>query len=146
MAEASGKVRGAAVLVFAVAVTASGPAAARWTVTKDISVRETYTDNVFVGSAAPTSDYVTQVTPGIAVEGTSPRLKGIFRYNPTALFYANNPNQNYIANNLFGQGTLTGLERFFFVDMNASITQSFITPFAAQPGDLANITPNRSEA
>src|SRR4051812_47991771 len=120
MAEARGKRRGAAVLVFAVAVTASGAAGARWTVTKDISLRETYTDNVFVGSPTSTSDFITQVTPGIGIEGTSPRVQGKFRYSPTALFYANNPSQNYVANNLFAQGRLTALERFLFVDVNGS--------------------------
>ena len=145
MAEASGHSRGAAVFVLALATTASGPAAALWTVTPEITVRETYTDNVFVGSPSATSDFVTQVTPSIGVSGTSPRLKGTFRYSPTALFYAQNPSQDYIANNLFAQGTLTAVERFFFVDVNGSVTQNFVTPFAPQPGDLVNITPNRSE-
>src|SRR4051812_45974701 len=100
MAEASGKPWGATVAVFAVAITSSAPAAARWTVTPDITVRETYTDNVFIGGFAgnpASSDFATQVTPGIAIEGTSPRLRGTFRFNPTAILYARNPSQDYVA-------------------------------------------------
>jgi len=144
MAEASAQRAGAAVLLLALALNAD-QAAATWTVTPDVTVRETYTNNVFFAGSTPISDFATQVTPGIRIDGSGPRFSATFRYNPTALFYARNPSQDYIANNLFTQGTLSAVERFFFVDFNGAIAQSFITPFAATPADLVNITPNRVE-
>src|SRR5439155_50750 len=79
------------------------------------------------------SDFVTQITPGIRINGSGPRLRASFDYRPTALFYAQNSEQNRVLQNLFGNGTLEALERFFFVDATGSIAQGYITPLGARP-------------
>jgi uncharacterized protein (PEP-CTERM system associated) len=117
----------------------------RWTVAPSIDVRETYTDNAFVGSFEPRSDWVTQVTPAIRIDGRSPRLTAHLNYAPSALFYANNKEANDVANFLDAFARLEAVEKFFFVEGAANVTQNFITPFAAQPGDLTINTPNRFE-
>ena len=121
------------------------PAGATWTVAPDITVRETYTDNVFVGSSTRESDFVTQATPGLTINGAGRRFRANFRYNPSVLLYAHNSSENNVANNLLGQGTLEAVERFLFVDANAAVGQGFVSPLAPQPTDIVNVTANRTE-
>jgi uncharacterized protein (PEP-CTERM system associated) len=123
----------------------SSAGAANWTVIPDITLRETYTDNAFLASAPGRHDFVTQVTPGIRVDGRSPRLTANLSYAPTALFYAHNSSANNIANRLNAFGRLEAVEKFFYVEANGNISQNYISPFAAQPNDLITITPNRVE-
>jgi uncharacterized protein (PEP-CTERM system associated) len=61
------------------------------------------------------------------------------------LFYARNSEANDVINNLDAFGRLEAVEKFFFVEASANISQSFITPFAPQPGDIAISTQNRIE-
>ena len=117
-----------------------------WTVTPDITLRETYTDNLFLGSTVRNShDFITEVTPGIRIDGRSARLTARINSRPSALFYARNNQSNDVVNNLDAFGRLEAVERFFFVDARASITENFITPFAPQPAEIATVTPNRFE-
>ena len=125
---------------------AAGSAAADWRVAPDITLRETYTDNVFFGAGPRTDDFITQVTPGIRIDGKSARLTASLDYRPSALFYARESDFNDVVNNLAGYGRLEAVENFFFIDAAASITQNFISPFARQPGDITTISLNRFES
>jgi uncharacterized protein (PEP-CTERM system associated) len=124
---------------------AANAAAASWTVRPEITLRETYTDNAFIGSGTPRSDWVTQVTPGIRIDGRGPRLTANLSYFPSAVFYARNSEGNDVINNLDAFGRLEAVEKFFFVEAGANISQSFISPFAPQPGDIAIASQNRIE-
>jgi uncharacterized protein (PEP-CTERM system associated) len=126
-------------------LAAANAGAANWVVTPDIRVRETYTDNVFLGSAQRQDDFITEVTPGIRIDGRSPRLTATFDYRPSAVLYVDNKEQNDLANNLSAFARLDAAERLF-IEAAANINQSFISPFAPQPPDLANSTRNRVEA
>ena len=117
----------------------------RWTVRPEITVREAYTDNAFIGTGTPRSDWVTQVTPGIRIDGRSPRLTASVNYAPSAIYYARNSEGNDFVNNLDAFGRLEAVEKFFFVDARARIGQDFVNPFVAQPVDLTTATPNRRE-
>ena len=125
---------------------AAANAAADWKVAPDITLRETYTDNVFFGAGPRTDDFITQVTPGIRIDGKSPRLTASLDYRPSALLYARESDFNDVVNNLAGFGRLEAVEKLFFVDAAASITQNFISPFARQPGDITTISLNRFES
>jgi len=127
------------------ALSAAKGGAAKWTVIPSVELRETYTDNAFIGSDPARSDFITQVTPGIRIDGRSPRLAANLRYTPSALFYARNSEANDVANYLDASGRLEAVEKFFFVEAAANVNQSFITPFAPQPGDITTVTQNRVE-
>ncbi len=126
-------------------LTTGHAAAASWTVQPDITLRETYTDNAFLGAGERRRDFITEVTPGIRIEGRSPRLTARLNYRPTALIYARHSEANDIANNLDAFGRLEAVEKHFFIDATGNITQNFISPFAARPAELATSTPNRFE-
>jgi len=139
---------GLAAAVFAAAASQAGIAAAQpagWTVVPEITLRETYTDNAFVGTAPRRHDFVTQVNPGLRIEGRTPRLTTHFNYQPSALLYSRFSEGNNVVNNLDASARLEAVERIFFVEALGSITQNFISPFAAQPADITSVTPNRIE-
>lgn len=116
-----------------------------WTVQTDLTLREIYTDNAFLGVGDPRHDFVTEVTPGIRIDGRSLRLTANFSYRPSALFYARNDQANDVVNNLAAFARLEAVERFFFVEALGSISQSFFSPFAPRPGEIAINTANRTE-
>src|SRR5947209_13430266 len=140
-----GSARRAAATVLFLGLAASHNAEAKWSISPDIALRETYTDNVFITGSTRASDLVTQITPGIRIEGSGARFKGALRYAPSAIFYSRNSQFDRIANNLQGLGTLEALERFLFVDASAAISQGFISPTSPQPADQTTITSNRLE-
>jgi uncharacterized protein (PEP-CTERM system associated) len=116
-----------------------------WSVQPSIDVRETYTDNAFPDSTEAKSDFVTQVTPGIRIEGRTPRLTANFNYAPTVLFFARNNDANDVVNNLSAYANLEAVERFFFIEGSGYIAQSYVSPFAPRPTDIVNSTQNRLE-
>jgi uncharacterized protein (PEP-CTERM system associated) len=121
-------------------------AGAQWTVTPDVTLTETYNDNpTLAGSDAKRYDFVTQVSPGLRIDGSGPRFRANFDYRPTVLFYARNSQEDRLVNSLNAFGSLEAVDNFFFVDLTSSITQNFVSPFGARPADIATITPNRTE-
>lgn len=134
--------RGAAALVVLVAAHSR---AADWTISTEIGLRETYTDNAFIGTTPRREDFVTEITPSLRIDGRSARLTASLHYRPSALVYARHSEGNDVVNNLDASARLEAVERFFFIDALGSVTQNFISPFAAQPADIATASPNRIE-
>jgi uncharacterized protein (PEP-CTERM system associated) len=116
-----------------------------WAVQPSITLRETYTDNAFPDSTEARSDFITQVTPAIRIEGRTPRLTANFNYAPTALFFAQNREANDVVNNLSAYANLEAVERFFFVEGSGYVAQTYVSPFAPRPADITNTTQNRVE-
>jgi uncharacterized protein (PEP-CTERM system associated) len=120
--------------------------AAAWTTQTEIGVRETYNDNATFGtSGAEEDDFITELSAGLRIDGRGARLSGNFEYRPLLLFYARNSQEDRLVNFLRASGNLEVLEKFFFIDAFASISQEFISPFGARPGDITIATPNRTE-
>jgi uncharacterized protein (PEP-CTERM system associated) len=120
--------------------------AAGWTITPDITLTERYNDNTTLGaSGRENSDFITQVTPGLRIDGSGPRFRASFDYRPSALFYARNSREDRLVNSLRAFGSLEAVENFFFVEAVGSITQNFISPFGDRPDDIAVVTANRTE-
>ncbi len=128
-----------------IAAAAERPLTRAWTVRPEITLRETYTDNAFFGTGTARSDFITQVTPGIRIDGASPRLIANLNYAPSALFYARNSEGNDFVNNLDAYGRVEAVEKFFFIEARGRISQEFINPFVAQPGDITTATSARQE-
>ena len=120
--------------------------AGKWTVTPDINVRETYTDNASLVAVPTEGEFVTQVAPGIHIAGAGGRFKGNLDYTANAIFYGRNSAQDRVANYLNANGTLEAIEKFFYVDAYGNVSQTFVSPFAPQPSDVTSITSNRAES
>jgi uncharacterized protein (PEP-CTERM system associated) len=117
-----------------------------WTIVPSIGLRGTYTDNVSLAAVPEAGDFVTDIYPGLAVSGRGPRFSANLNYTGNALFYSRNPEQDRLANTLSAFANLEAVEKLFFVDALANVSQSYISPFAPRPTDITTITANRTEA
>ena len=126
-------------------VFAATPVAAEsWRLSASASATETYTSNA---NYSPTSfaegDFVTSVTGALQVRGEGARLKLNGSVAGTGTFYATQTQNNSFAPSVNLAGNLEAIEKFAYVDAQASVSQTFLSPFGAQPGDLVNATQNR---
>jgi uncharacterized protein (PEP-CTERM system associated) len=133
------------VVSAALAVIAFPAQAETWRLTPSISLTETWSDNInLAGSEAARSDLVTEVTPTLSFRGKGSRVTIDGTVSVPVLFYlrtgAYNDNFYPLADI---RGQVEAIEKFFYVEGLVSVTQPFLTPFGAQPGDLTNATQNR---
>ncbi len=122
--------------------------AADWTITPSISASEMYSDNIFLSpSPNQLSDFVTTLMPGIAVQGTSDRLKAKMNYSLQDINYAKYSSFDYITQQLSASGNADLIGKTLFLDAAASISQQPL--YIAGPmgfgntsanGNLANVT------
>lgn len=84
--------------------------------------RLTYTDNVEATSSG-TSDWVTEISPGISMRRESGRLNGFLSANLRSLVYARDSdrNTNFLA--LAGRGEFEAMKDFLFIDMDARVSR-----------------------
>ncbi len=71
--------------------------------TPSISVRETYDDNIYLEFTDATSDYITEVSPGLSLNILSQKMQFDLEYAPTFVWYA----KEYGNNTVRHAGTLT---------------------------------------
>ena len=85
-------------------LAAPGPAPAQglWTFTPSLQVAEEYTDNVFGTAHDRQSDFITQITPGIALLYDARTLKLGLDYSATLELYADNSNLDNFGENQRG--------------------------------------------
>lgn len=108
-------------------------------------MRLTATDNVLLSPGEGQSDFITQVTPGLRVKGNGPRFRADLSYLPSALFYWDHDDANDVANTLRASARLEAIEKFFFIDVDGYIDQTFLSPFSPQPGEITVVSSNRTE-
>ena len=144
----SGRVASIRILMFAGFLGATSANAENWRITPSISVTETLTDNVRLApDDRKESDLITQISPGISINGTGARVKLNLNYRMNGILYANESSSNNIQNYLSASSTVEAVKNWLFVDANASITQQALSAFGSQPtstGD-SNINNNRAE-
>jgi uncharacterized protein (PEP-CTERM system associated) len=108
---------------------------------------ETYSDNVRLGSGSGSGgsgDFITQINPGVLVNGVSSRYNVDVNYIMNNLIYAENDNFNRIRHQLAATGTGELVKDLFFIDGRAFITQQNISLLGAQAIDNVNVTGNRT--
>jgi len=118
--------------------------AAEWRVARQISLIETYSDNVRLGQGSGTGDFITQINPGITVNGVGNRFNANVSYTTNSLIYAQNSDFTRIRHLLNAIGTAELAKDLFFVDGRASISQQNVSLLGPQAIDNVNITGNRA--
>ena len=119
--------------------------AAEWTVVRQMNLVETYSDNVRLGQGGSgTGDFITQINPGITVNGVGNRFNANVNYMTNSLIYAQNSNFTRIRHQLNAVGTAELAKDLFFVDGRASISQQNVSLLGPQAIDNVNITGNRA--
>ncbi len=78
-----------------------------WTLTPSLEVAERFDDNIFLTARDRVSDFITELTPGLAVEYQSPRFNVLASYSVSAQYYAETTDLNNFGDNQQGLLTLS---------------------------------------
>jgi len=128
-----------------------------WTVVPELSVKEVFTDNLFLTASDEEQDFVTELTPRINIYGNAKRASVRVNYAPQGLLYANNGDENTLFHQLFSAGVGELVRQLVFIDGSATITQQNRTntgtgvftnfgpaTFLGGVGDNINVTGERT--
>lgn len=134
-------------VIAALAFMSAGAQAAEWKVTPKLDLGETYTDNVTLASSGSAkSDWITQVTPGVSIEGTGSRLRLRADYALQNLIYANESSRNNFFHQLNANANATLVENTLFLDARGNIQQqatSLLAPISndnLNPGNVTDVS------
>jgi uncharacterized protein (PEP-CTERM system associated) len=129
----------------AFACAASVAYADTWLLVPSIGIEETLTNNVNLQPAeSRKADLVTQITPGFSFVGSSAHSSVSGSVSAPILLYARTGSENNAVLpfvNIFGSAEL--VERFFFVEGSANVSQQYLTPFGSRSSSLATRTGNQ---
>lgn len=85
------------------------------TISPSVGVSELYTDNI-VGTQKSQPQFVTQFSPGLSIQGETPRATVNFNYQPTYNHYDNGTSTDTIDQNLNGNGTIKPITDALTID------------------------------
>ena len=114
---------------------------ANWTFSPSAGATETY--NHYIGANQPSDGFVTSLTATLGIHGQGARLKLNGSVGGTEVLYAGQDQSNSFAPSVSLTAKLEAIEKFFFVDASAYVSESFITPFGPQPANPTVPTNNR---
>ena len=143
------KLSGAAVMLSGLSLLSSPTVDAdAFRVVPTVTVQETLTNNVDLAPSPNTrSDLITEITPNLSIKETGGRTRLSGSVSLPTVLYARTGSQN---DRVYGQANLTGnveaVDKFFFIDGAATVSQQYFSPFGAQPVGLGNATQNRYTA
>jgi len=131
----------AALACAAVSATAQ---AERWTSNASVSATETY--NHYSGPNQPGDGFVTSLNGTLGFDGEGARFKIRGTLSATEVLYAGQGESNTFAPGAAVTATAEAIEKFFFVDATANVTQTYASAFGPQPANLTTPTANRYTA
>ena len=115
-----------------------------WNIVPRISLTETLSNNINLASSEQQTGLITQVIPGVRVDGRTARLKMYFDYALSGNFYTNGSQNSNTNSYLTTFGTFEAVENWMFVDFRGMISQQLINPFGTQ--SPSNAYDNRNTA
>jgi uncharacterized protein (PEP-CTERM system associated) len=119
--------------------------AAEWRIAPTLDLRETYTDNVRLAPhGSEKSDFVSDISPGVAVSANGRGLKLKANYAFQSLHYANDGKNSSSFHKLNADTNVDLIKDLFSFDGSASISQQSISLAGAQSTDNYAITDNRT--
>ena len=120
-----------AVLLAVLASAMASAYAGEWTITPTLAITETATDNVALSDRNKKSDLISDVNPGIRIEGSGGRSKLRLDYQMHNLFYAQDSSRNEIQNSLNALGTLEAVDNWLFIEASGNISQQSLSAFGS---------------
>lgn len=115
--------------------------AERWTTSASVGATESY--NHYSGAGQPSDGSTTSVTGALTFDGEGGRVKLRGSVSATEVFYAGQGASNSFAPAASVFGEVEAIEKFFWVDATANVSQSYFSPFGPQPPGLSIPTVNR---
>jgi uncharacterized protein (PEP-CTERM system associated) len=129
------------------AVGAAGATAQTWQFEPGLDALFTLTDNVNLSTTDRKADFVTELRPALKLHerGAHTRLDGTISM-PVLLYARTGGENNEVLPQVDLAGTAELVERLFFLEASANVSQQYISPFGARPADLSSATNNRYTA
>ncbi len=94
-----------------------------WTVVPELSLKNTFTDNLLLTARNEDEDFVTELTPRINIYGNARRASVRVNYALQGLLYADNDDENTHFHQLFSAGVCELVRQLIFIEGSATITQ-----------------------
>ncbi len=117
-----------------------------WLFTPRLTLAGTYSDNIdLAASGLKSSDFVSEVIPGLSAELDGNRIKGSIDYRMQNLFYADNSDFNDTFHQYNALGSAELFLKRFFVDIDSTLTQRIISSQQRFVGSNLNLTDNRTD-
>lgn len=121
------------------------PAGGGWRIIRRVNLRETYSDNIRLGSQGAEADLVTQINTGLLVTGVGRRFNVNAGYMMNNLIYVEHSNLTRMRHQYNATATTELIENLFFVDGRAVMFQQNASLFGPQGLDNVNVTGNRAD-
>lgn len=131
----------AAVALIGLAALSGVARAEKWTASASAGATETY--NHYSGATDVNDGSVTSLTASLSFIGEGARLRLAGSLTATEIVYPGQTQNNSFAPTASVSGHLEAIEKFFFVDATANVSQTYISPFGPQPGNITTPTANR---
>ncbi|MEJ2651720.1 MAG: TIGR03016 family PEP-CTERM system-associated outer membrane protein [Gammaproteobacteria bacterium] len=114
--------------------------AAKWQVHPRLMLGETYSDNINLAPpGSEKSDFVTQINPGVSVDGRGRRVKVKVNYALLNSIYASEGSRNRSHHKLAASGNAELIKSIFFVDARSSVSQQIVNAQGPVGLDFLNV-------
>jgi uncharacterized protein (PEP-CTERM system associated) len=123
----------------------TGAAKRAWSIVPGVSIKETFTDNANISGTNKESDWITEIAPGVRINGQTARVKLFADYRFRNLVYASGSRSNQVQHSLSSYGKLEALDDLLFVDVNGSISRQQISAFGSQSAANYSVNSNSTE-
>lgn len=122
-------------------IAAGGALAQKWALSASAGATATY--NHYMGANQPADGFVACLTAALGIHsGQGGRLKVNGTVGANELLCTGGQGNSF-APNVALTANLEAIEKFFFIDATANVSESFITPLGPQPSNLTVPTTNR---
>jgi uncharacterized protein (PEP-CTERM system associated) len=135
-----------ALLFVALSLSLTSATAQTWRIVPQISVRETYSDNAELTSAAlAQSRMISDISTGILLERLGPHASFLFDYRLRSFIYAGDSRLNDTQNFLNSRANFELVDNWIFLDARANVSQQNRSAFGV-PVAADNLGTNANQA
>ena len=117
--------------------------AERWRMTPRVTASETWSDNISLRNTNTESDFVTRITPGVAIVGEGGRISLNLDYQLGLVHYASGTSSNRIDHRLQLVSTTELVSQRLFLDFDSSAGQNNIASTGLLSSDNVSANANR---
>jgi len=114
--------------------------------TSDVSLSQTFTDNLDPDSSGPKrGGSITEITPHVHFDSRGGRVKGYIDYSLSGLYYAGSVSSGQTQHALDANMTVEAIQDRGFIDVRASVAQQSVSAFGTQSADTSQRNGNQAQ-
>ena len=138
--------RGVTIAIALIGSAGAGLAHAEsWLVSPRVTVAETYSNNMGLTPVLQESGFISNVAPGLRIDGSGARFNAFLDYRRDYLFYHGNSHWDREQNLLNSYARLEAVDNWLYVDASANIDQRTVSAFGPVSLDSRNASENQTE-